>query len=158
MVTHSPSITPTRLQAKGWARVHPLGAHTLRRGAWYPVVRLSSSNIVVLDVNRRNVPVDRRLLEIRYHPPERWTIVQCDPRMLERVGRVFPLTYAVCPACRNRQGFDSGAQALTCGRCHRAAGLAWDEMGATVRASRAPAYTKNSPSPSDTPPDPSAAQ
>ena len=67
-------ITPTRLQVKGWARVGPAGAHTLRRGAWYPVVRISSSNIVVLDVNRHNVPVDRRFLEIRYHPPERWTI------------------------------------------------------------------------------------
>jgi len=62
-------MTPTRLQAKGWARVGRPGAHLLRRGAWYPVVRISSSHIVVLDVNRRNVPVDRRFLEIRYHPP-----------------------------------------------------------------------------------------
>src|SRR5438552_3892763 len=61
-------ITPTRIQAKGWARVGRAGAHLLRRGAWYPVVRISSSHIVVLDVNRRNVPVDRRFLEIRYHP------------------------------------------------------------------------------------------
>ena len=66
-------MTPTRLQAKGWARVGKPGAHLLRRGAWYPVVRISSSHIVVLDVNRRNVPVDRRFLEIRYHPPERWS-------------------------------------------------------------------------------------
>ncbi len=158
MVTQTRSITPTRLQAKGWARVHPLGAHTLRRGAWYPVVRISSSNIVVLDVNRRNVPVDRRLLEIRYHPPERWTIVQCDPRMLERVGRVFPLTYAVCPACRNRQGFDSGVQDLTCARCHRLATLGWDEMGAAAHPSRAPGYNRTSRSPNDTTPDPSTPQ
>ena len=48
-------VTPTRLQPKGWARVGPAGAHTLRRGAWYAVVRMSASNIVVLDVNRRNV-------------------------------------------------------------------------------------------------------
>src|SRR2546426_8493891 len=46
--------TPTRLQAKGWARVGKPGAHLLRRGAWYPVVRVSSSHIVVLDVNRRS--------------------------------------------------------------------------------------------------------
>ncbi len=90
-------VLPTRLQVKGWARVGPSGAHTLRRGAWYPVVRISSSNIVVLDVNRHNVPVDRRFLEIRYHPPERWTIVRCEPRVIERLGRIFPLTYAVCP-------------------------------------------------------------
>jgi len=121
-------ITPTRLQPKGWARVGPAGAHTLRRGAWYPVVRISSSNIVVLDVNRHNVPVDRRLLEIRYHPPERWTIVRCEPRVMERLGRIFPLTYAVCPACRHRQAFEGGAQELTCDKCHQSAGLAWDEL------------------------------
>jgi hypothetical protein len=121
-------ITPTRLQVKGWARVGPSGAHTLRRGAWYPVVRISSSNIVVLDVNRHNVPVDRRFLEIRYHPPERWTIVKCEPRVMEKLGRVIPLTYAVCPACRHRQGFQAGSDEMTCDRCKKTAGLAWDEL------------------------------
>jgi hypothetical protein len=121
-------ITPTRLQARGWARVGPSGAHTLRRGAWYPVVRISSTNIVVLDVNRHNVPVDRRLLEIRYHPPERWSIVRCEPRDIQRVGRLFPLTYGVCPTCRHRQAFDAGLTDLACDRCHAVAGLAWDEV------------------------------
>ncbi|HET7791100.1 MAG TPA: hypothetical protein VFK78_09920 [Gemmatimonadales bacterium] len=121
-------ITPTRLQPKGWARVGPSGAHTLRRGAWYPVVRVSSSNIVVLDVNRHNVPVDRRLLQIRYHPPERWTIVRCEPRELQRVGRIFPLTYGVCPTCRHRQGFEARVEELSCDRCHAVAKLAWDEL------------------------------
>src|SRR5437660_270610 len=37
-------VTPTRLQVKGWARVGPAGAHTLRRGAWYPVDRISQGN------------------------------------------------------------------------------------------------------------------
>src|SRR5260370_35365869 len=101
------TLTPTRLQAKGWARVGKPGAHLLRRGAWYPVVRISSSHIVVLAVNRRNVPVDRRFLEIRYHPPEPWSIVRREPRELQRVGRLFPLTYAVCPAGRHRPAFGS---------------------------------------------------
>src|SRR5881394_3854114 len=101
-------ITPTRLQVKGWARVGPAGAHTLRRGAWYPVVRISSSNIVVLDVNRHNVPVDRRVME--------------------KLGRVIPLTYAVCPSCRHRQGFQAGSNEMTCDRCKKVAGLAWDEL------------------------------
>lgn len=118
------------MQVKGWARVGPAGAHTLRRGAWYPVVRISSSNIVVLDVNRHNVPVDRRFLEIRYHPPERWTLVKCEARLLEKVGRVFPLNYAVCPNCRHRQGFESEPQRdeLTCEKCHKSAALGWDEL------------------------------
>src|SRR5215813_10705864 len=112
-------VTPTRLQPKGWARVGPAGAHTLRRGAWYPVVRMSSSNIVVLDVNRRNVPVDRRLLEIRYQPPERWTIVRCEPRLIERIGRIFPLTYAVCPAWRWRTRSGCSATAVITARFSR---------------------------------------
>ena len=121
-------MTPTRLQAKGWARVGRPGAHLLRRGAWYPVVRISSSHIVVLDVNRRNVPVDRRFLEIRYHPPERWSVVRCEPREIQRVGRLFPLTYAVCPACRHRQGLESDVKELICERCKKVGALAWDEM------------------------------
>jgi hypothetical protein len=92
------------------------------------VVRISSSNIVVLDVNRRNVPVDKRLLEIRYHPPERWTIVKTEPRVMQRIGRPIPLTYAVCPACRHRQTFDADKRALTCDRCHKQAQIAWDEL------------------------------
>jgi tRNA(Ile2) C34 agmatinyltransferase TiaS len=92
------------------------------------VVRISSSNIVVLDVNRRNVPVDKRLLEIRYRPPEHWTVVQCEPRVLQRVGRVFPLTYAVCPSCRNRQAFEAGKSELTCDRCRNTAPLTLPEL------------------------------
>jgi len=83
---------------------------------------------VVLDVNRRNVPVDRRLLEFRYHPPERWSIVRARPQDIERLGRVFPLTYAVCPSCRNRQAFESRVDQMTCDRCRKPAPLAWDEM------------------------------
>ena len=124
----APSVAPTRLQAKGWARVGKNGAHLLRRGAWYPVVRISTSQIVVLDVNRRNVPVDRRFLEIRYHPPERWSVVRCEPREAERLGRTFPLTYAVCPNCRHRQAFDGDSRDLLCDRCHSGAPLAWDEL------------------------------
>ena len=122
------ALPQTRLQAKGWARVGPGGAHTLRRGAWYPVVHISSGNIVVLDVNRRNVPVDRRLLEFRYHPPERWSIVRARQQDVERLGRPFPLTYAVCPTCRNRQAFEARVDQMGCDRCKRAAPLAWDEL------------------------------
>ena len=75
------------------------------------------------------MPVDKRLLEIRYHPPERWTVVECEPRVLRRVGREFPLTYAVCPSCRHRQVFEHGESGeLTCERCHETASLASDDL------------------------------
>ena len=121
-------LQPTRTQAKGWARVGPGGAHTLRRGAWYPVVHVSAGNIVVLDVNRRNVPVDRRLLEFRYHPPERWSIVRARQQDMDRLGRAFPLTYAVCPTCRHRQAFVARVDQMKCDKCTRASPLAWDEL------------------------------
>jgi ribosomal protein S27E len=44
------------------------------------------------------------------------------------LGRVFPLTYAVCPSCRNRQGFEARSMEMTCTRCHKTAGMAWDEL------------------------------
>src|SRR5260370_8616221 len=105
-------VTPTRMQVKGWARVGPAGAHTLRRGAWYPVVRISSSNIVVLDVNRHNVPVDRRFLEIRFHPPGMWSIVRCEPRLFARRGRIFPLTSSVCLPCRHSPDLEPAATSI----------------------------------------------
>src|SRR3989475_828684 len=86
-----------------------------------------SSDVCSSDL-RRNVPVDRRFLEIRYHPPERWSVVRCEPREIQRVGRLFPLTYAVCPACRHRQAFESDVKELMCERCKKAGALAWDEM------------------------------
>jgi hypothetical protein len=91
------------------------------------VVRISSSNIVVLDVNRRNMPVDKRLLEIRYHPPERWTIVRCEERIAQRVGKEIPLVYAVCPKCRHRQVFERDRNDMACGRCRHVSALGWDE-------------------------------
>src|SRR5437764_15237457 len=100
-------VMPTRLELKGWAGVGPPGGDTLRRGAWYLVVRISSSNIVVLDVNRHNVPVDRRFLENRYHPPERRTMARCEPRVMEQLVRIVPMTYYVFPRCRLRQVFEA---------------------------------------------------
>jgi len=54
--------------------------------------------------------------------------VRCEPRLIERIGRIFPLTYAVCPACRHRQAFGADSKRLACDRCHNSAILAWDEL------------------------------
>src|SRR2546427_11017460 len=77
--------------------------------------------------NRRNVPVDRRFLEIRYHPPERWSIVRCEPREIQRVGRIFPLTYAVCPSCRHRQAFEADSKELSSELCTKMAASSLEE-------------------------------
>jgi len=95
-------MTPTRLQAKGWARVGrpvPIAASRclVPRGAHL------ASHIVVLDVNRRNVPW--------IGASSRSAII---PRALERrpvraagntaSGAPVPLTYAVCPAAATGKG------------------------------------------------------
>jgi hypothetical protein len=54
--------------------------------------------------------------------------VRCEPREIQRVGRPFPLTYAVCPTCRHRQAFGADVKDLMCERCKKPAGLAWDEL------------------------------
>lgn len=124
----STQITPTKLQPKGWARVSTSGAHLLRRGAWYPVVRISSSGIIAIDVNRHVVPVDKRLVELRYHRPERWSVVRLEPAVLRRVPRPIPPVYGVCPVCRHRQTVGEGDAELTCERCHQQATVAWEEV------------------------------
>jgi hypothetical protein len=48
--------------------------------------------------------------------------------VFEKLGRTFPLTYAVCPSCRHRQGFEARIDQMTCDKCHKEAGLAWDEL------------------------------
>jgi tRNA(Ile2) C34 agmatinyltransferase TiaS len=54
--------------------------------------------------------------------------VRCEPRVIERLGRIFPLTYAVCPACRHRQGIEARTNEMTCDRCKKTAAMAWDEL------------------------------
>jgi len=66
---------------KRWARVRATRAHGLRRGAWYTVVNDSKPGIVFLDVSKRNVAVDRSLLEFR----RKCSLVDVNPRTDDRV-------------------------------------------------------------------------
>ena len=72
---------------KRWARVRRTGAHGLRRGAWYAVVNDSKPTIVFLDVHRRNVAMDRTLLDVRDDPPSMWSVVRGGGRRRSRNRR-----------------------------------------------------------------------
>ena len=109
------------MSPRKWARVLQSGAHGLRRGAWYPVVNDSSTRIVILDVSKKNVPVDRGSLEISERKSEEWSIVKWEPgrplphRMSEKR---LPRIYAVCPICRARSGeLPAGIAELKCDEC-----------------------------------------
>jgi len=110
-----------------WARVLQSGAHGLRRGAWYQVVNDSSPSMVILDVSKKNVPVDRNSLEIADGKPVDFSVVKWHPgkplphRMSEKN---LPRIYAVCPSCRSRTDqLAAGTQTIKCVECgHEAAG------------------------------------
>lgn len=113
----------------GWARVRPVGAHYLRRGAWYPVVNDRSSSLVVLDVARRNVAVCREAVELRPDIPDQFSVVirsPADPRLGRINGKELGLTYAVCPFTRVRVPFEGRPDRLHCPVCNAEHSLDWD--------------------------------
>ncbi len=91
---------------KKWARVKRAGAHGLRRGAWYVVLTDTKPTIVVLDVNKKAVPVDRTLLEFTTEKPHKWSVVRLDakddaPRRPSQAG--LGMLYGVCQLPGARQ-------------------------------------------------------
>ena len=113
-----------------WARVLQSGAFGLRRGAWYPVVNDNVAGMIVLDVSKRNVPVDRKTVELSDDKPTVWSVVDWPPerpvpqRMTEQN---LPRTYAVCPYCRSRsQGVSPDVKEMQCTECGAHAKVDWD--------------------------------
>lgn len=114
---------------KKWARVKTAGAHGLRRGAWYPVVNDSKPNLVVLDVAKRNVPVDRTILDFSESLPARWSVVHrrpTDPASKRASDANMDPTYVVCPKCRGRSNVKPGDTALQCPDCGGEFGIDWE--------------------------------
>ena len=105
---------------KRWARVRATRAHGLRRGAWYTVVNDSKPGIVFLDVSKRNVPVDRSLLEFSDHAPDHWSVVVRSPEDVASVrasAQHLNPTYGVCPTCRGRANLFAGSARARCTYC-----------------------------------------
>jgi hypothetical protein len=115
-----------------WARPKP-GAHGLRRGAWYPVVNEMNSAMVVLDVQKNNVPVPRDMVVVVEEPPRQWTVVQWQEsqRGAQRASeRNQSLTYAVCPNCRSRNDLQpADAPRLRCQVCDGSYDVDWEHVG-----------------------------
>jgi len=114
-----------------WARVKQLGAHGLRRGAWYPVVNEVTSEMLLVDVAKENVPVPRQLVDVSEQAPNRWSIVVRSPSEPGAAGvsaAGHPLEYAVCPACRSRVPFGSDHPAeMRCPNCRGLYRINWDD-------------------------------
>ncbi len=114
-----------------WARVKLAGAHNLRRGAWYPIVNDSNPKIVILDVSKNNVPVAREALFLADERPTKWSVVKFDPAkpVPPRISQQrLPLTYAVCPNCRERSPVEEEQTQLLCAECNRYADVDWENL------------------------------
>jgi len=116
----SPHDPPSR-----WARLRVDVNCGLRRGAWYPVVRLAKDR-VVLEVTDDRVPVPRRLLQTVFSRPVQWSIVPL-PEDAVNVPSDWGTRYVVCPACHARASLSGHPMDITCARCSGAFQVAWDE-------------------------------
>ncbi len=112
-----------------WARVCRSEAHGLRRGAWYPVVGESNSELVVLDVNKSNRPANRSSLEIRDEQPTTWSVVRREPtQAAARRASEASLgpVYAVCPKCRARVLLAAREETFPCPECGSEYPVDWE--------------------------------
>lgn len=111
--------------ASQWARLDAEVDVPLRRGAWYPVSRLSATEVVV-DVNRRPTSVPRQHMVLHATPPSQWAVVR-RPRRAIRMPASWGDRYAVCPNCRERSRLDNRPANLRCHRCNGYFPVAWTE-------------------------------
>lgn len=118
--------------ARIWVAAPPIDADPMpRQGAWYPVLTLGATR-VVLDVNGERVAVPTDLLEIRNQRPERFTVVYrplngANPARGTRgdLGRV----YGVCPISGTRVRLIGHPRETKCPSCGFRGEIAWWETG-----------------------------
>ncbi len=112
-----------------WARVSKDEAHGLRRGAWYTVVGDAESELVLLDVNKSNRPVNRSSLDFADEQPTKWSVVRRNPEdhaaLRASTAKLGPV-YGVCPLCRARVAIAPDASEAHCPRCKEVSEVDWD--------------------------------
>ena len=108
-----------------WARMKVNVKSALRLGAWYRILKLSASE-VVLDVKGKPVPLPRGQLQLSPTPGLRWTVVPA-PHNAPRFPSTWGEQYAVCPNCRDRAPLESHPASMRCHRCNGLFEVAWNE-------------------------------
>jgi len=84
-----------------WARLKADVQCALRKGAWYRILKLTSTE-VVLDVRGKPLSVPRGQLQLSSEPALRWSVVP-SPKHTARFPATWGASYAVCPNCRDRE-------------------------------------------------------
>ncbi len=127
-----PQTSEQPIEIVGWARVYPavrrMVSKTMRRGAWYPVVHDERWDRVVIKLGPQAVEVPRRIVEVRRHRPEHFSVVtragyDRDPR--RKSEHSLGMHYAVCPACAHRFGIFGEPETLLCPKCSHSARVSW---------------------------------
>jgi len=113
-----------------FARVQDDVPLKLRRGAWYRVLELTDLQAVI-EVNRRRIGVLRAWLELRQHPPQRWSVVE-GSKDNRKAPPHLRGTYGVCPNCRARTPLPKRAKAHQCAKCRGEFEVNWAEAGIKV--------------------------
>lgn len=108
-----------------WARLNIDGPSHLRRGAWYRILKLTSTE-ATLNVKGAPVPVPRGQLQLSSVPALRWSVVPA-PRGAPRFPSTWGPRYAVCPNCRDRAQLVGRPATIRCQRCNGLFEVAWDE-------------------------------
>lgn len=108
-----------------WARVRGDVNCTVRRGAWYEVLRLTADE-AILDVDTRPFRVARSSLQVVPRRPQRWSVV-ARPSDAVNMPLSWGSRYGVCPGCRHRAPLKTHPTELRCGRCGGVFSVAWDD-------------------------------
>src|SRR2546430_2286704 len=116
----SPHDAPSR-----WARLRVNVTCGLRRGAWYPVVRLAKDR-AVLEVTDDRRPMPRRPLQTVFSRPVHWSIVPL-PEGAVDVPSDWGTRYVRCPACQARAARSGHTPELPCPHCRQTFQVAWAE-------------------------------
>jgi len=107
-----------------WARVTSDSNCSVRRGAWYEVLRLTQ-DAAILEVGQRSVSVPRALVEVVPVRPKRWSVVQ-RPYDAVELPVAWGSRYGVCPSCRTRARLEQAQTSLRCPRCSGVFPVGWD--------------------------------
>jgi len=113
------------MQTFQWARLNENVKTQLRRGAWYRILKLTSSEATV-DVKGKPVSLPRGELQLSPTQAQRWTVVPA-PKNAPRFPATWGAQYAVCPNCRDRARLEGQAPSMRCHRCNGLFEIAWNE-------------------------------
>ena len=103
------------MEVRPWARVVGDVNISVRRGAWYEVVRLTP-DAALLDVNRRTLNVPRSAVQVLTVRPHEWSIVR-RPHDAVDLPISWGSRYAVCPRCSQRASLKDQHVEMQCPGC-----------------------------------------